>query len=124
MKRITYSILSLAAVGVIGWSCSKSFLDKKPLGQLDANTLANKKGVEALLVGAYSVLDGFINGGGIFLGGWQSSAPTGYMVPLWAVTHTKDLMLVTNQTSFPLSLSLQRLPMAIMSRNGRLYTKG
>jgi hypothetical protein len=73
MKRITYSILSLAAVGVIGWSCSKSFLDKKPLGQLDANTLANKKGVEALLVGAYSVLDGFINGGGIFLGGWQSS---------------------------------------------------
>lgn len=73
MKRITYSILSLAAIGVIGWSCSKSFLDKKPLGQLDANTLANKKGVEALLVGAYSVLDGFINGGGIFLGGWQSS---------------------------------------------------
>lgn len=73
MKRITYTILSLAAIGVIGWSCSKSFLDKKPLGQLDANTLANKKGVEALLVGAYSVLDGFINGGGIFLGGWQSS---------------------------------------------------
>ena len=73
MKRITYSILSLATLGVIGWSCSKSFLDKKPLGQLDANTLANKKGVEALLVGAYSVLDGFINGGGIFLGGWQSS---------------------------------------------------
>lgn len=73
MKRITYTVLSLATVGVIGWSCSKSFLDKKPLGQLDANTLANKKGVEALLVGAYSVLDGFINGGGIFLGGWQSS---------------------------------------------------
>jgi starch-binding outer membrane protein, SusD/RagB family len=73
MKRITYSILSLATIAVIAWSCSKSFLDKKPLGQLDANTLANTKGAEALLIGAYSVLDGFINGGGIFLGGWQSS---------------------------------------------------
>lgn len=73
MKKIAFSILSLATVGVITWSCSKSFLDRKPLGGLDATTLANKKGVEALLVGAYSVLDGFINGGGIFLGGWQSS---------------------------------------------------
>ncbi|HSF46386.1 MAG TPA: RagB/SusD family nutrient uptake outer membrane protein, partial [Chitinophagaceae bacterium] len=73
MKRITYSILSLATIAVIAWSCSKSFLDKKPLGQLDAATLSSKKGAEALLIGAYSVLDGFINGGGIFLGGWQSS---------------------------------------------------
>jgi hypothetical protein len=73
MKRITYSILSLTTIAVFAWSCSKSFLDKKPLGQLDANTLANAKGAEALLIGAYSVLDGFINGGGIFLGGWESS---------------------------------------------------
>lgn len=73
MKKIAFSILSLATVGVITWSCSKSFLDRKPLGGLDATTLANKNGVEALLVGAYSVLDGFINGGGIFLGGWESS---------------------------------------------------
>ncbi len=73
MKRLAYSIICLATVGVIAWSCSKSFLDKKPVGSLDANTLANKKGVEALLIGAYAVLDGFINGGGIFLGGWQSS---------------------------------------------------
>src|SRR5512140_610617 len=73
MKRIAYSILSLATIAVIAWSCNKSFLDKKPLGQLDANTLANVKGAEALLIGAYSVLDGFINGGGIFLGGWESS---------------------------------------------------
>jgi hypothetical protein len=68
-----YSTLILATTGVIAWSCSKSFLDKKPVGQLDANTLANKAGVEAILIGAYSVLDGFINGGGIFLGGWESS---------------------------------------------------
>jgi hypothetical protein len=73
MKKITLSIVSLATLGVITWSCSKSFLERNPIGTLDANTLANKKGVEALLVGAYSVLDGFVNGGGIFLGGWQSS---------------------------------------------------
>lgn len=60
-------------VGIITYSCSKSFLEKRPLGSLDENTLANKKGVEALLVGAYSVLDGFIDGGGIFLGLWSSS---------------------------------------------------
>jgi hypothetical protein len=73
MKKIAFSIVSLATLGVITWSCSKSFLERKPLGGLDATTLANKKGVEALLIGAYSVLDGFVNGGGIFLGGWQSS---------------------------------------------------
>lgn len=73
MKKIIYSILIFAIVGIITYSCSKSFLEKRPLGSLDENTLANKKGVEALLVGAYSVLDGFIDGGGIFLGLWSSS---------------------------------------------------
>lgn len=73
MKKFFYSLLVLTLVGVITYSCSKSFLDRTPKGSLDENTLANKKGVEALLIGAYSVLDGFIDGGGIFLGGWQSS---------------------------------------------------
>ncbi len=73
MKRFLYSLLCLSLVGVIAYSCSKSFLDRTPKGALDENTLANKKGVEALLIGAYSVLDGFIDGGGIFLGGWQSA---------------------------------------------------
>lgn len=54
-------------------SCKKSFLERTPKGALDENTLANKKGVEALLIGAYAVLDGFIDGGGIFLGGWTSA---------------------------------------------------
>ena len=73
MKKFFYSLLCLALVGTITYSCSKSFLDRTPKGSLDENTLANKKGVEALLIGAYSVLDGFIDGGGIFLGGWQSA---------------------------------------------------
>jgi hypothetical protein len=60
-------------VAIIGHSCKDSFLEQSPRGVLDENALANKKGVEALLIGAYSVLDGFIDGGGVFLGGWESA---------------------------------------------------
>jgi len=74
MKKITVKFVALLIAGtVITLSCGKGFLEKTPKGTLDVNALANKKGVEALLIGAYAVLDGFINGGGIFLGGWQSS---------------------------------------------------
>ena len=44
-------------------SCSKSFLDNKPIGVLDQNILSDLNGVQGLLVGAYSLLDG--NGGGV-----------------------------------------------------------
>jgi starch-binding outer membrane protein, SusD/RagB family len=37
--------------------CNKKYLDKRPLG-LDETELTNKKGVEGLLIGAYSLLDG------------------------------------------------------------------
>jgi len=74
MKKITFKFFALLMAGtVIILSCGKGFLEKTPKGSLDVNALANKKGVEALLIGAYAVLDGFINGGGIFLGGWESS---------------------------------------------------
>jgi starch-binding outer membrane protein, SusD/RagB family len=73
MKKFLYSITCLAIIGVIGHSCKESFLERTPRGVLDETALANKKGVEALLIGAYSVLDGFIDGGGVFLGGWTSA---------------------------------------------------
>jgi len=44
--------------GVIIYACSKKYLDKRALGELDETALANKKGVEGLLIGAYSLLDG------------------------------------------------------------------
>lgn len=66
-------MVCLTLIAGIIYSCKKNFLERTPKGALDENTLANKKGVEALLIGAYSVLDGFIDGAGIFLGGWQSS---------------------------------------------------
>lgn len=57
MKYLKTLFLTLVAGSII-YSCSKSFLDKPALGELDETILANKKGVEGLLIGAYSLLDG------------------------------------------------------------------
>jgi hypothetical protein len=43
---------------LMAMSCKKSYLEKDPLGSLSGSTLANAAGVEGLLIGAYSLLDG------------------------------------------------------------------
>ncbi len=55
-------ILSLVTLTLI-YSCKK-FLDKSPVGSLSAGVLASKAGVDGLLIGAYSMLDGYaaVNG--------------------------------------------------------------
>lgn len=63
MKRTLFYAILIALTGATIYSCSKSFLERKPLGSLDENVLANSKGVEGLLIGAYSLLDGFGAGG-------------------------------------------------------------
>ncbi|MGZ5252796.1 MAG: RagB/SusD family nutrient uptake outer membrane protein [Flavitalea sp.] len=72
MKKYIYSISVLALIGVITYSCSKSFLENTPKGVLDEAALANKRGVEALLIGAYSLLDG-TQRGAVTIGGWESA---------------------------------------------------
>jgi hypothetical protein len=57
MKK-KYIILILILGLIAGGSCKKSYLDVKPVGALDASLLANQKGLDALLVGAYSMLPG------------------------------------------------------------------
>jgi starch-binding outer membrane protein, SusD/RagB family len=52
-------------------SCSKNVLDLRPLGQLDATAVTNKQGVTALLIGAYSLLDGV--GSPNSLNPWESA---------------------------------------------------
>ena len=53
----------------------KTNLDQRALGQLDETAIANKKGVQGLLIGAYSLLDGFSKDErGIETGGWGSAA--------------------------------------------------
>jgi hypothetical protein len=66
MKKSNYRFLilcSLVAVTTM-YACKKDFLEKAPLGTLDENTLANKAGVEGLLIGAYSQLNGMGGAGG------------------------------------------------------------
>jgi hypothetical protein len=68
MKKYISLILILALMGTWG-SCKKDFLVVKPAGSLDVGLLSNKKGLDALLVGAYSMLKGSNN-----QFGWEASS--------------------------------------------------
>jgi starch-binding outer membrane protein, SusD/RagB family len=60
MKKLKYKILiptSLVVIVAIA-ACSKSFLDKPPLGTLSPAIMASEAGVQGLLIGAYSLVDG------------------------------------------------------------------
>lgn len=59
MKSIKYKILiPTALVLIVLVACSKEFLNKPPLGTLNPAIVANEAGVQGLLIGAYSLLDG------------------------------------------------------------------
>src|SRR6478672_6834047 len=62
MKRIkNKSLLSVSLVLLIVLlvvACKKSFLDKPPLGTLNPQIVASESGVNGLLIGAYSLVDG------------------------------------------------------------------
>jgi len=60
MKKIKYKFLipaSLVAIVILA-ACKKDFLDKPPLGTLSPEIVANEAGVQGLLIGAYSLVDG------------------------------------------------------------------
>jgi hypothetical protein len=71
MKNSYSKFIALGSLVVLTltYSCKK-LLDKGPVGSLGASVLANKAGVDGLLIGAYSMLDGFTTQGGT---GWESS---------------------------------------------------
>ena len=73
MKSIIKPI-SFAAVLMVGLttSCNDSFLDVVPLGELSEATLQNKAGVDLVLTGAYSIMDGVNVGPGF--SDWHGSA--------------------------------------------------
>ncbi|MFC4209599.1 RagB/SusD family nutrient uptake outer membrane protein [Pedobacter lithocola] len=60
MKQIKYIFLSLLICSTI--SCKKEFLTVQPQGELTESQLTTQDGVEGLLVGAYSLLNGNVNG--------------------------------------------------------------
>jgi starch-binding outer membrane protein, SusD/RagB family len=65
MKTKLIIIISLAFLGLTN-SCSDSFLDVKPKAALSNSALQNSKGVNSLLIGAYSLLDGWATAEGAY----------------------------------------------------------
>ena len=70
MKKSLLVFISLALVTFT--SCEDAFTDIDPVGSLSDAALANATGIDLLLTGAYSVLDGVRNGGAG--NGWGRSA--------------------------------------------------
>lgn len=68
-KLIIYLVVTI--VVSLG-SCSKSYLEIKPYGDLGEDILATKSGVNGLLIGAYSLLKGGGTQGGNYDNGWTS----------------------------------------------------
>ena len=69
--NIAIIVTSLLAVSVlIFYGCSKTYLDAQPYGQYQPEQIKNKKGLVALLVGVYGVLDGQ----GVAGDSWETSA--------------------------------------------------
>ncbi|WP_316821655.1 RagB/SusD family nutrient uptake outer membrane protein [Pedobacter gandavensis] len=60
MKKINYIIFAICILTAT--SCSKSFLEKNPQGELIVPQLTTQEGVEATLTGAYGLLNGNTNG--------------------------------------------------------------
>lgn len=64
MKNILFTRGSIVmAVLVLTSSCSDDFLTETPVGSVNESTLVNEEGVNALLIGAYSLIDGYSSNG-------------------------------------------------------------
>ncbi len=70
MKKIKFlSVFAVIAGLLLMNSCSEEFLEITPNGSLDQTVLATYNGVDALLIGAYSMIDGVANGYG-----WEAAS--------------------------------------------------
>ena len=65
MKKVKLIYVLLACCLFIAGiqACKQEFLDRKPMGALNETVLANKTGVEGLLIGTYHMLGGSQNWG-------------------------------------------------------------
>ena len=73
MKKIIFGLLASLMMGVVIYSCSEDFLEAPAQASLDEGTLANQDGVEAALISAYSMLDGWNNDWGTFNPPWATA---------------------------------------------------
>lgn len=85
-SKIISAILAIALLVI--FSCEKDFLELKPTGAASFTTLANEKGVDATLVGAYHALLGAGQQAGGWFGTWSwSAAPTNWV---WGSVRSDD----------------------------------
>ena len=73
MKKISIFISSLVFVGILLYSCTDDFLKAPAQASLDEGTLANEAGVNAALISAYSMLDGWNHDWGQFSPPWPTA---------------------------------------------------
>jgi starch-binding outer membrane protein, SusD/RagB family len=57
IKRRLLTVAAMAVIVIIAVACKK-FLNKGPIGTLSPEVMATEKGVQGLLIGAYSLVDG------------------------------------------------------------------
>ena len=72
MKKIKV-LIAIALFGSV-LSCKDTFLDVQPLGVLSESNLTNKVGVDLVLTGAYSMMDGVQTNVGSAFADWQGAA--------------------------------------------------
>ncbi len=79
MKKIVfkYIIVGFIITVIFPYGCKDSFLNKEPIGVLSESVLMNKAGIDGLLIGAYSLLDGI---GANATGSPWNSAATNWVV--------------------------------------------
>ncbi len=58
LQKYTVAMLTTAALTTVSTSCSDNFLEVQPTAVLSDASLANRDGLNLLLIGAYSMLDG------------------------------------------------------------------
>ena len=100
MKTLKVFIISLFVVGV--FSCGDEFLNINPKGALDASALASPAGIEASLISAYSMVDGW-NGNWGNNGPWAMDA--GHWI--WSNVASDDAHKGSEASDIPQILSIE-----------------
>ncbi len=113
-------------------SCNKNKLNQPALGLLDDAALANKNGVDGLLIGAYALLDG-VSADGDYKGRWYwrlfFRVYRGFQLDLWKRLRKRSLQgfEVTrsgcdyrNRNFSSSGLQVVQLQVVYLNRNGRL----
>ena len=68
--KILYKLFAICGITLLAWACSEDFLVTPPQGVLSESNLTVREGIDATLISAYSMLDGY-NGNG---NGWGAAA--------------------------------------------------